>query len=499
VKRGEKAMTLSKEMYQAFEDIVGAEYVCEDPAIMPAYFSIEFGAVTLPANTAEVQAIVKLCNRLKLPFGAISSGWGGMFPAGTILLDLRRMNRIIEINEKNMYAVVEPYVINAQLQAELMKRGLNCNIKGAGSNGSAMLKGHGHMDQTTSGDDRNYLAVEWVTPEGEIIRLGSMGSSDEWFCGDGPGPSLRALISGTVPPGLTPGVFTKAAQKVYPWPGPAEFPLEGISPNYTLSEIPQNMMVRYFSFPSAEKMYEAELKIGENEISYELMCFNMAMVSANISPGNDEDLATFERLRKQTQGPGFLVIIGGHSSGEFEYNKKVLEKIVGEAQGKSLETVEDPKIAGTLLCQCIRVSASIRETFRVGGASWGGFAVMGQRDLTMKWLQEAGQRKGALINKGLAMDDGAAFFGCFGWGVEHGHLGKSEIFYRPTSDPEAKNAAAEWRKETNMRALEGCFAIPMGLPAEIVGPRISNYLYWQGKVNAAFDPNGIIPKPGPRP
>jgi glycolate oxidase len=126
-------MALSKEIYKAFEDIVGAENICDDPAIMPAYFNTEFGAVTLPANTAEVQAIVKLCNRLKVPFGPISSGWGGMYPKGTILLDLRRMNHIIEINEKNMYAVVEPYVINSQLQAELMKRGLNCNIKGAGS------------------------------------------------------------------------------------------------------------------------------------------------------------------------------------------------------------------------------------------------------------------------------------------------------------------------------------------------------------------------------
>jgi glycolate oxidase len=492
-------MALSKEIYQEFEDVVGKENICDDPAIMPAYYNIEFGAVTLPKNTAEVQAIVKLCNRHKIPFGAISSGWGGMLPKDSILLDLRRMNRIIEINEKNMYAVVEPYVINSQLQAELMKRGLNCNIKGAGSNGSAMLKGHGHMDQTTSGDDRNYLAVEWVTPEGELMRLGSLGASDEWFCGDGPGPSLRAMISGTVPPGLTPGVMTKAAQKVYPWPGPTRFPLEGVSPNYTLSEIPPNMMVRYFSFPSAEKMYEAELKIGEAEISYELMCFNMAMVSSNISASIEEDMETFERMRKLVKGPGFLLIIGGNSPEEFEYNQRVLQKILSEADGESLKPVEDPKIAGTLLCQCIRVSASIRETFRFGGGSWGGFAVMGQRDLTMRWLQEAGQRKGALIEKGLAVDDGAAFFGCFGWGVEQGHLGKSEIFYRPTADPEAAKAAAEWRKETNMRALEGCFAVPMGLPPDIVGPRISNYLSWLAKINEAFDPNGIIPKGGPRP
>ena len=132
------------------------------------------------------------------------------------------MNRIIEINEKNMYAVVEPYVISAQLQAELMKRGFHFNVKGAGTNTAAMLRGHGHLDQTTSGDDRNHLAIEWVTPEGDIVRSGSLGSTDEWFSGDGPGPSLRSILTSAVPPGVTPGVFTKAAVKIYHWPGPSK-------------------------------------------------------------------------------------------------------------------------------------------------------------------------------------------------------------------------------------------------------------------------------------
>ena len=142
----------------------------------------------------------------------------------------------------------------------------------------------------------------------------------------------------------------------------------------------------------------------------------MAMVSANISASNEEDIDNFERLRKLVQGPGFLLIIAANSPDEFEYDQRVLKQILSEADGKSLEPVEDPKIAGTLLCQCIRVSASIRETFRFGRSSWGGFAVMGQRDLTMKWLQEAGQRKGALIKKGLAVDDGGSLFRLFRMG-----------------------------------------------------------------------------------
>ena len=124
------------------------------------------------------------------------------------------MNRILEINEKNMYAVVEPYVIFAQLQAELMKRGLNCNITGAGSNCSALPiaahQGLGHLSISGSYGERNLLAVEWVTPDGEIVRLGSSGSLGEWFCGDGPGPSLRGIIRGNVVPLGGLGVFTRA-------------------------------------------------------------------------------------------------------------------------------------------------------------------------------------------------------------------------------------------------------------------------------------------------
>lgn len=487
-------MALSKEVYKEFEDVVGEENICDDPAIMPSYFATEFAAVILPKDTAEIQAIVKLCNKHKLKFRAISTGWTGVFPENIILLDLRRMNHIIEINEKNMYAVVEPYVISAELQAELFKRGLNFCIKGAGTNCSAMLRGHGHLDQTTSADDRNHLAVEWVTPEGDIVRSGSLGSSDEWFCGDGPGPSLRAIISSAVPPGITPGVFTKVAMKLYHWPGPSKFPVVGKSPRYTLSEIPANMMARYYSFPSVEKMWQAELKIGESEIAYELMGFNASMVASNITTCNEEEEEVFKRISREVQGPGFFVIIAGNSREDFIYKKKVLEKIVSDADGKSLKSVEDPEIEGILLCQCVRISASIRETFRAGGA-FNSIPIMGQRDLTIKWAVGAGEAKKPLIKKGLIVDDGGAFFG---WGVEQGHLGKTEIFCRfDPLNPEAKKAVEEWRKEQSARAVSERYFVDL-LKANIdeSGPSLSNYHLWWRKIVKELDPNGVSPEGG---
>ena len=125
-------MALSKQIYAALEDVVGAENICDNPVIVPSYHQTELGAVLLAKYTAKVQAIVKICNKFKLPFLPVCTGWTGQFVKGSLYLDLRRMKSIIEINEKNMYAVVEPYVITAQLQAELMKRGLHMNVKGSG-------------------------------------------------------------------------------------------------------------------------------------------------------------------------------------------------------------------------------------------------------------------------------------------------------------------------------------------------------------------------------
>jgi glycolate oxidase len=485
-------------MFDVFADVVGEENVCDDPAMMAAYFKTDFAAVVLPADTTQVQAVVRLCNKYKLWFRPISGGWTGLFEPGTVLIDLRRMNQIIEINEKNMYAVVEPYVTSAQLQAELFKRGLNCNIKGSGAQGSALLRGHGPMDQTCGADDRNHLAVEWVTPAGEVVRIGSAGSAEEWFCGDGPGPSLRSLLSSAVPPSCTPGVLTKVGLKIYHWPGPVRYPLKGNSPEYRLVEKPANMMLRYYSFPSVEKLWEAEKKIGEAEISFILYGINAAMVSANISSCNEEEMATFERLSKEVQGPGFVIILAGNSQGDFEYKKKVLATIIAETGGQSLKAVEEqPEIEDILLRQCTRVSGSIRETFRPGGY-FKSIPIMGQRDLTIRWAVGAGKAKLPLIEQGLIVDDAGGFFG---WGVENGHLGKTEIFCKFSPlNPEAWEAVHKWAKEQGARALnEKYFALTMGSDDDIeqnVGPALSNYHRWWYKVLDSLDPNGVIPAKG---
>jgi glycolate oxidase len=503
-------MTLKREIYQALEDVVGPENISDAPVILDSYawrsglvatptkFVPRFEAVTLPQNTLEVQAIVKLCNRYKLQFKASSTGWGGYCdPAGpgVIKIDLRRMDRIIEINEKGMYAVVEPYVIFAQLQAELMKRGLNCNITGAGSNCSALPlaahQGIGHLSQSGSYGDRNLLAVEWVTPDGEIVRLGSLGSLGEWFCGDGPGPSLRGIIRGNTVPLGGLGVYTQAAAKVYHWPGPSTFPIEGVSPHYKPSQVPPGFMIRYFSFKSADAMTEALRKVGESEIGFIVMGFNAGMMSGNKATNNNEDLKLLKQYTAEIQGPGFLLIIAGNSPNDFEYKKRVLQQIIGETSGKSLAAVEDPQNAGGFMWRFIRVTGSVRETCRATGCFGGEVGGTDVFDLMRAYIAKSSEIKQGYIDKGLLHADGTH---PFVQSIEHGHQGHGELLVRYfPNNPESAKAGMELFMAANKIAVEGCFGVPAHVWSDAIhdmyGPYACNYTKWLRKIKKTFDPN----------
>jgi len=506
-------MTLKRSFYKALEGVVGAQNISEEPAILDSYawrsgmfagmvkFMPRFEAVVLPNDTEEVQAIVKLCNRYKIRFKASSTGWGGSNSpggAGVIQLDLRRMNRIIEINEENMYAVVEPHVIGAQLQAELMKRGLNFTGNGAGSQTSALPlaagTGHGFMSQTTGLAERNVLAVEWVTPEGEIVGLGSLGSSGEWFCGDGPGPSLRSALRGAASSAGGIGVFTKAATKVYHWPGPSTFPMKGISPNYVPSRTPENFLVRFFSFPSTAKMVEAARRIGESEIAFQLS-HSISMLASSMATCNEEDIELLEKFRKLAQGPGFIVTLAGNSAREFEYKKTVLQDIIDETNGESLKSVEDPQIQGAILWRFIRMTTAIREAHRATGVWFGNMAGHNYAAIEAKYSQTAARLKDEMIKKGLVFDGDRGLLDLMLWPQEHGHRGLAEIVIRYFPNPETMKALEHLREECYKVALNEHLGGPYGVSGDKLhdrfGPHYSNYHVWLRKFKKVFDSNGV--------
>ncbi len=195
-----------------------------------------------------------------------------------------------------MYAVVEPYVTGAQLQAELMKRSQNCNLITAGSNCSALPlspggQGIGWSSVSMSKNHRNILGVEWVLPTGDLLRLGSIGMDAGWFCGDGPGPSLRGILRGDEGPQGGLGVVTKAATKIYHWPGPPVPWIQGVSPSYVLKSLSGKKAYCLF-FSSWQRLADAGNKITESEIASILGKIPPQMLAWILATSNEQGAET---------------------------------------------------------------------------------------------------------------------------------------------------------------------------------------------------------------
>ena len=165
-------------------------------------------AIVRPGSRLEVQECMRIANRFEVPVYPISSGrnwgYGSRVPAsdGCILLDLGRMNRILDFNESLGYVTIEPGVTQAQLQAFLVERksGLWMDSTGASPHcsliGNAMERGFGH---TPYGDHFAHSCnLEIVLPEGEVIETGFgryPGAKASPVYRAGVGPFLDGLFS----------------------------------------------------------------------------------------------------------------------------------------------------------------------------------------------------------------------------------------------------------------------------------------------------------------
>jgi 4-cresol dehydrogenase (hydroxylating) len=165
------------------------------------------GAVVLPSSVDEVRTVVQLAGRFRCPLWPISRGrnlaYGGPAPraAGTVILDLGRMNRILEVNEEFGYAVVEPGVSYFDLHQRLVESGSDLWVDvpdlGWGSVlGNTVERGNGY---TPYGDHfMIQCGMEVVLPDGDLVRtgMGAMAASKSWqLFKYGFGPYLDGLFT----------------------------------------------------------------------------------------------------------------------------------------------------------------------------------------------------------------------------------------------------------------------------------------------------------------
>ncbi|MEA1892832.1 MAG: FAD-linked oxidase C-terminal domain-containing protein [Campylobacterota bacterium] len=177
-----------------FKTIVGEENVYSDKAHLLAYSydatreHFEPDAVLFPRDEEDISKILKYCNIHKIvivPRGAGSGFTGGALPSsgGIVLAMEKHMNKILEIDVKNMVAIVQPGVINMDLQRAVEEIGLFYPPDPASQEystlGGNVSENAGGMRAAKYGITKDYvMATRAVLPNGDIIKAGKRTIKD---------------------------------------------------------------------------------------------------------------------------------------------------------------------------------------------------------------------------------------------------------------------------------------------------------------------------------
>lgn len=172
---------------RTLESIVGTNHVRTDEIARDAYGvdALQRGrradVVVFPSVTAEVAGVARACDAARVPLtprGAGTGYTGGAVPvAGGVVLSLERLNRIVEIDEASLLAVVEPNVVTETLQHAVERLGLFYPPDPASLSrsviGGNVAEGAGGPRAFKYGTTKRYvLGLEAVLPTGQVIRTG---------------------------------------------------------------------------------------------------------------------------------------------------------------------------------------------------------------------------------------------------------------------------------------------------------------------------------------
>ena len=154
--------------------------------------------VVFPTSTRDVVEVVKACNRHDIPFvprGAGTSLAGGTLAVGGgVMICMTRMKRILEVNTRDRYAVVEPGVVNVWLTRALAGSGFHYapdpSSQTACTIGGNVATNSGGPHTLKYGVTVNFVrGVELVLPDGSVVEAGGVTE-------DNPGYDLPGLIVG---------------------------------------------------------------------------------------------------------------------------------------------------------------------------------------------------------------------------------------------------------------------------------------------------------------
>jgi len=178
--------------------------------------------VCFPESVEDISRIMQLCSRERIPlipYGAGSGVCGSTIPEeGSVVMDVKRMNRILEISDAEHFVVVEPGIIGEQLEERLNARGFTLghfpsSIACSTVGGYVACRSAGQFSSRYGKIEDLTLGLEVVRPDGRVCRFGVLGG------GHHKDPMLAVMIGseGTL------GVVTRACLRIEPLPDKMDF------------------------------------------------------------------------------------------------------------------------------------------------------------------------------------------------------------------------------------------------------------------------------------
>ena len=250
-----------KQFLKGLQGIVGEEnvvYHSDDLLVFEYDGSVDRGlpdAVVFPADTQEVSRVIALAHGAGVPEVGRGAGTGlsggAIASPGSIQVAFTRMNRILEVDTENRMALVEPGVVNLDLDTHVRKSGLRYapdpSSQKACSLGGNIAENAGGPHCLAYGTTTNHvLGLEVVLEDGTVVNLGSLARETVGY-------DLRGVFTGSEG---TFGIATKIAVRLLPVPESVRT-LLGIFPDVATACTAVSAVIEHGIVPAALEMIDA--------------------------------------------------------------------------------------------------------------------------------------------------------------------------------------------------------------------------------------------------
>ena len=467
--------------------MVGEENVSDDPDVLKN-FSVDCSLekprmasyVVRPKNTQEVQKIIEFANEVRVPVTPSSSGIhfkGAALPLqGGIVLDLRGMDRILEIDERNRKVRIEPGVTWPQLQAELAKKRLMAMIPLLPHPLKSVVTSNLERDPTVIGKYEYgdpMLTVEFVCPDGKIMRSGSAVV---------PGATKTAIVDCAFPegPDLDYWRLLQGAQGtmgIVTWA------------NVKVEYLPELNKVFFIPFDQMEDAIEPLYRIQRRMIGLEIFLLNklnLAAILAEKHPGDMEEL-----MRTLPEWVLVLVLSGGRRRPEVKiaYEEEALREVGKELSlAKILSHLPGVPKAERKLLEMLRSGWPVDKVY------WK-FAYRGTcEDIFFITKMEKVPYFYEVLKKLLAIYK-VMDVGFYVQPIEYGRACHFEcnIYYNASDSREVDVVRKLYAEAAGYLLDSGAlFTRPYGLLADLVYARTASYTATLKKLKALYDPNNVL-------